>query len=120
MTWLTYLTGLGLFALGLYTKLAWFLTDWTAFLPTLFGLAYTTCGEGMRSLPKRRRAFLGLAILLSLIIPAALYPLLLRLPDALDGKIVEWDSGRLMQPNQVYQATATAAVSLLYLTVAFL
>jgi hypothetical protein len=118
MVWLTYLTGLGLFALGIYTKRAWFLADWSAYLPVLFGLAYTTFGEGMRSLPKSKRVFLALAILLSLVVPAALYPLVIHLQDVLAGRAAEWESGRLMQPMHVYQATATAAVSLLYLVIA--
>jgi hypothetical protein len=115
MVWLTYLTGLGLFTLGVYTKLVWLLTDWTAYLPLAFGLAYTTCGEGMRTLPARRRAFLALAILLSIIILVSLYPAYIHVKDVVDGKPVEWESGKIIQPKQVYQATATATVSLVYL-----
>jgi hypothetical protein len=120
MTWLTYLTGAGLFAFGVYTKLVWFLTDWSAYLPVVFGLAYTTCGEGMRTMPRRRRVFLALAILLSLVIPATMYPLVIHLPAVLEGKVVEGDTGRVIQPMHVYQATMTAAVSLAYLLIALI
>ena len=60
---------------------------------------------------RHRRGFLALAIILSLVIPASTYPLLIHLPAVLDGKAVEWDSGRVMQPLHVYQATATAVIS---------
>lgn len=118
MTWLTYLTGLAIFTLGVYTKLVWFLTDWSAYLPVLFGLAYATCAEGMRTLPARRRVFLALAILLSVVVLASLYPLVIHVQDVGQGKAVEWDSGKPMQPMQVYQASAAAAISAGYLALA--
>jgi hypothetical protein len=118
MTVLTFLTGVSLFALGIYTKLYWFLTDWSAYLPVFYGLMYATCGEGMRSMPTRQRVFLAGAILLSFIVLATAYPLVIHVHEAAAGKLVEWESGRIMQPNHIYQATAAAAISGLYLVAA--
>ena len=85
MTVLTFLTGASLFALGIHTKLHWFLTDWSAYLPVFFGLMYATCGEGMRSMPARQRVFLAGAILLSIIVLATAYPLVIHILEAAAG-----------------------------------
>lgn len=117
MVWLTYALGAALFAFGLYSKAAWMLTDWSAYLPVLFGLAYATCAEGMRTLPARRRVFLAVAIVLSILVLASVYPLVCRAYDVSQGKPVEWDTGKLMQPLHVYQAVVTSVASAVYLIV---
>ncbi len=114
MIWLTYLTGLIIFAIGAVCKFVVHLAEWQALLPMVFGLGYLTLAEGMRSSKKQSRLFLFLTILWSMVVLVAMIPL------AKEGYAV-WTNdparmnGPVMRSELVIEHAGVLAVTACYL-----
>jgi hypothetical protein len=120
MPYFTLLFGAALIALGVYGWLDSGKVSITALIPSVFGLAYMTIGEGMRSLPKRRRLFLFIGAIISLIGIAGTFKSALQLPDILKGVELFRPNGSRITPEAVYvQFTMFAACSI-YLIISLL
>lgn len=119
MIWLTYLTGLIIFAIGAVCKFVVHLAEWQALLPMVFGLGYLTLAEGMRSSKKQSRLFLFLTILWSFVVLVAMIPL------AKEGYAV-WTNdparmnGPVMRSELVVEHAGVLAVTACYLVFAIL
>ena len=119
MIWLTYLTGLIIFAIGAVCKFVVHLAEWQALLPMVFGLGYLTLAEGMRSRKKQSRLFLFLTILWSIAVLVTMIPL------AKEGYAV-WTNdparmnGPVMRSELVVEHAGVLAVTACYLIFAIL
>jgi hypothetical protein len=120
MSYFTLLFGLGLIGLGLFNRFGAGLTSVTTLIPAVFGLAYMTFGEGMRTLPKHRRLFLFLSILLTLLAMAGSIKGALQLPAALRGEELVRDNNSRLTPQSIYVQVAMLALTGAYLCLALL
>jgi hypothetical protein len=118
MSYFTMALGLALVGLGLYGKFGLACGDSMVLLPSVYGLAYMTCGEGMRTLKPRRRLFLALAIILSFIAIAMTFKSATLLPAAWHGEAVLVDQHSRIQPVVVATHAALLVSSALYLPLA--
>lgn len=117
MVWLTFFTGLTLFAIGIGCRYLVPLTQWQALLPVVFGLFYITMAEGLRSKPSQRRMFHFLALLWSMIVVVVSLPLAREFFHAWNHGAVVQD-GVPVRPELIFELSAVLLVSLLYFVVA--
>lgn len=117
MTWITFLTGLALFALGAGSRWLIPLQQWQALLPLVFGLAFLTLAEGMRSKPALRRFFLFLAILWSMVVLAVSVPYAVHIVKAWNLQPVVIEDVAL-RPELVLEHSSVFAITLLYFLIA--
>ena len=119
MTWITFFTGLAIFAIGAGCKFLIPLAEWQALLPLVFGLGYLTIAEGMRSKPKQRKLFLFLALLWSVIVLISMIPMAREGLALWKRDAAELDQ-RVMRSELVMEHAGVLLVSALYLIVAMI
>jgi hypothetical protein len=121
MPYITFLFGVGLIALGVYGWLDSGRVSITALIPSVFGLAYLTLGEGMRSLPKRRRLFLFIGAIISLVGMAGTFKSALQLPAIVRGEeLPPRANGSRITPETVYIQFTMLSACVLYLILSLL
>ena len=117
MTWFTYLIGLIIFAIGAVAKFVLHLAEWQALLPLVIGLGYITLAEGMRSTKKRKRTFVFLATLWTIVVLVSMIPM------AKEGYAI-WTNdparlnGPVMRSEVIMEHAGVLIVSAIYLLVA--
>ncbi len=117
MSYFTMLLGLALAGLGFYGKFGLASQSWTALIPVVFGLAFLTFGEGMRSMKKYHRLFLGLAIVLSLIGIAGTYKSAIQMPALLRGEELLRENGTRITLEAVAVQAAMLGACAVYLVI---
>lgn len=118
MPYFTLLFGIGLIALGVYGWLDSGRVSITALIPSVVGLAYMTIGEGMRSLPKRKRLFLFIAAIISLIGIAGTFKSALQLPAIVRGEeLPPRANGSRITPETVYSQFTMLSACVIYLII---
>jgi len=120
MPYFTLIFGALLIALGLYGWLDSGRISITALIPSVLGLAYMTLGEGMRSLPKRRRLFLFLGAMIGLIGIAGTFKSALQLPDILKGVELFRPNGSRITPEAVFVQFTMLSACVFYLVISLL
>jgi len=114
MIWLTFITGLLVFALGAGARFLIPIQEWQALIPLVLGLGYFTLAEGMRSQPKRRRLFHFAALLWTLLILAVTVPLAILILAIWKNQPAIYD-GKPVRPELVSEYACVFLVALLYL-----
>lgn len=114
MIWLTFITGLLIFALGAGARFLIPIPEWQALIPLVLGLGYLTLAEGMRSQIKRCRLFHFAALLWTLLTLAVTVPLASLMLAIWKNEPAVYD-GRPVRHELVSEYACVFLVALLYL-----